>query len=169
MLDTGWQFTAADWQRAETAEFFPTRNLFWQNLGITDSYELKPGLVNTADIDINKFRPLVWENQGWAVTRMMMNFERSSISCFARMKRLMEQLLQYCKETSWNGKSLASKETTQRRLADMAIEIEVGYALSHRVAWTQHKMNYGQARLEELVALASGAHPLWTPYSSSIS
>lgn len=67
-LDTGWQYTAADWQRTETAEFFPTKNLSWQDLGMTSNYELKPGLVDVAGIDLAKFKPLIWEDQGWAVS-----------------------------------------------------------------------------------------------------
>lgn len=97
------------------------------------------------------------ENQGWVVTRMMMNFERSSISSFARVKKILEQLVQYCKETSRNGKRLVDDPLVRQRLAEMAIDLEVGYTLSHRVAWTQHKMNYGQASIEDLISQASGA------------
>ena len=96
------------------------------------------------------------ENQGWAVTRTMMNFERSSIGTFAIYKRNLEKLVHFCMEANWNGESLSSNVLTRHRLADIAIELEVGFALSHRVAWTQHKMSQGQARIEDLIALASG-------------
>ena len=97
------------------------------------------------------------ENQGWMVTRMMMNFERSSIGSFARQRRLLEQLVRFCKATNWNGQTLTESVLNRHRLAEIAIEIEVGFALSHRVAWTQHKMNFGQARVEDLISLSSGA------------
>jgi alkylation response protein AidB-like acyl-CoA dehydrogenase len=97
------------------------------------------------------------ENQGWMVTRMMMNFERSSIGSFAIQKRLLEQLVRFCKETTWNGRPLADNVLTRHRLAQIAIEIETGFAMAHRVAWTQHKMNLGQSTVEDLIALSSGA------------
>ena len=100
------------------------------------------------------------ENQGWAVTRMMMNFERSSVGMFARQKRLLENLVRFCNDTSWNNAGLTDNPLIWNRLAEMAIEVEVGLALSRRVAWTQHKMNSGQARIEDMIALASGAK-LW--------
>ena len=96
------------------------------------------------------------ENQGWAVTRMTMNFERSSIGVFARQKRFLEELVRCCKETEWNGEPLSNSVLTRHRLAEIGIEVEVGLALAHRVAWTQHQMSSGQARIEDMIALASG-------------
>jgi alkylation response protein AidB-like acyl-CoA dehydrogenase len=79
------------------------------------------------------------ENQGWAVTRAMMNFERSNVGQMSGMRRSLEELVKFCKETKWNGKKLAENPFVRHRLAQLAIEIEVGRALSFRIAWLQEK------------------------------
>ena len=67
-VDTGWQFTAADWQQRETPEFFPTKSLVWQDLGKARDYELTTNLFDTNDINTSSFRPLIWEDQPWGVS-----------------------------------------------------------------------------------------------------
>ncbi len=79
------------------------------------------------------------ENQGWAVTRAMMNFERSNVGMMSGMRRSLEELVKFCKETKWNGKTLAENPFVRHRLAQLAIEIDVGRALSYRIAWLQEK------------------------------
>ena len=79
------------------------------------------------------------ENQGWAVTRAMMNFERSNVGQMSTLRRSLEELIEFCKETKWNGKTLAENPFIRHRLAQLAIEIEVGRSLSFRIAWLQEK------------------------------
>ena len=95
------------------------------------------------------------ENQGWAVTRMMMNFERSNVGAFSRSRRTAAHLAEFCNETLRDGKPLSEDPLTRHRVAQIAIEAEVGIAMSHKVAWLQHKMNIGQGRIEELITAAS--------------
>lgn len=97
------------------------------------------------------------EGQGWAVTRMMMNFERSNVGMFSGMRRLIAEYVTYCNETIRDGKKLSQDPIVRQRVAQMAVELEIGIAMSHRVAWTQHKINEGKAGLGEMVAAASGA------------
>ncbi len=77
------------------------------------------------------------ENQGWAVTRMTMNFERSGVGGFAGNMADIKELVQFCKETKWNGKTLAENPLIRSRLAQLAIETEAGRALAYRIAWLQ--------------------------------
>jgi len=79
------------------------------------------------------------ENEGWAITRATMNFERSCIQIMAGAKHDHEELVEFCKETRWNGKTLAENPFARHRLAQLAIEIEVGRAMSYRIAWLQEK------------------------------
>jgi len=79
------------------------------------------------------------ENQGWAVTRAMMNFERSNVGMMSGMRRSLEEVVDFCKETKWHGKTLAENPFVRHRLAQLAIEIDVGRALSYRIAWLQEK------------------------------
>jgi len=67
-IDTGWQFTAADWQVGETAEFFPTTDLSWNELGKVREYELRGDLIETEGIETKRFRPLIWEGRDWGVS-----------------------------------------------------------------------------------------------------
>ena len=79
------------------------------------------------------------ENQGWAVARATMNFERSGIGGMAGAKRSLEELVQFCQETKREGKPLAQNPFVRHRLAQLAIEIEVGRAMSYRIAWLQEQ------------------------------
>jgi hypothetical protein len=67
-MDTGWQYTSDDWQLKTTPEFYPTAKLVWQDLGTSNDYYLKSGLVDVSGIDLSRFRPLVWEGQPWGLS-----------------------------------------------------------------------------------------------------
>ena len=79
------------------------------------------------------------ENKGWAVTRQTMNFERSGVARFAEIKRGLEQLVKYAKETKRDGKFLADDPVIRQKLAQLAVENEAGRALAYRIAWEQAK------------------------------
>ena len=83
------------------------------------------------------------ENQGWAVTRATMNFERTSVGAMAAGKRDLEELTKFCKEIKWNGKTLADNPLIRNRLAQLAIECDVGRALSYKIAWMQETAGLG--------------------------
>ena len=83
------------------------------------------------------------EDQGWAVTRATMNFERTSVGIMSAGRRDVEELVKFCKETKWNGKTLADNPLVRSRLAQLAIECEVGRALSYRIAWMQETAGLG--------------------------
>jgi len=67
-IDTGWQFTAADWQADKTAEFFPTTDLSWNELGKVREYRLKGDLIEIEGVETERFRPLIWEERDWGVS-----------------------------------------------------------------------------------------------------
>ena len=92
------------------------------------------------------------ENQGWAVTRAMMNFERSGIGMISMTRRFLEQVIEYCKETKRDGQYLADDPLIRHKLAQLEIDIEVGAALSYRIASIQEKGGLLQA-----AALASAS------------
>lgn len=79
------------------------------------------------------------ENRGWDVARATMNFERSNVKAMVASKRDLEEMVEFCKETEWNGKTLAQDPFVRHSLAQLAIEIEVGRAMSYRIAWIQQK------------------------------
>jgi len=79
------------------------------------------------------------ENEGWAITRATMNFERSNVGMMSGLKRDLEDLVNFCRETKWNGQTLAQNPFVRHKLAQLAIEIEAGRAMSYRIAWMQEK------------------------------
>ena len=79
------------------------------------------------------------ENQGWIASQMTSNFERSMIALFSYLKRELEELVEYCREAKRDGKPLSENPLIRHRLAQMAIEIEIGRTYSYSVLWSQIK------------------------------
>jgi len=89
------------------------------------------------------------ENRGWYIGMTTLDFERSNISSAAQYRRTFEQLVEYVKETSGtNGTSGTSGSDTyhltpitsvKAKLAELAIENQVGRYLSYRVASMQER------------------------------
>ncbi len=91
------------------------------------------------DVRIPKENLVGEENRGWYITLMTMNFERSSVGGIMEMKRTIEEMVKFCHETKRNGEPLSKDPFVRHRLAQLAIDVEVGHALSYRVAWLQQK------------------------------
>jgi alkylation response protein AidB-like acyl-CoA dehydrogenase len=79
------------------------------------------------------------ENKGWTVTRQTMNFERSGIDRFVEIRKIIELLVQYAKETKRDGKPIAEDPIIRQKLAQLAVDNEAGQALAYRIAWEQSK------------------------------
>ena len=77
------------------------------------------------------------ENRGWYVGAALLDFERSNIGSAAASRRSLDELVQYCREGSGNGKPLIAETVVRNRLAEIAIETEMGRFLSYRVASIQ--------------------------------
>jgi len=76
------------------------------------------------------------KNGGRAITMYAFGIERSyGLVVLHNARRYFEQLVQYCKETYTNGQPLAKDPVIRSRLAEMAIEIEVGRNLGDRLNW----------------------------------
>jgi alkylation response protein AidB-like acyl-CoA dehydrogenase len=87
------------------------------------------------------------ENRGWYIGMTTLDFERSNISTAAQYRRTFEQLVGYVKEEGrrkmeggGNGASSnGRKDGLRAKLADLAIENQVGRYLSYRVASMQER------------------------------
>lgn len=91
------------------------------------------------DVRIPKRNMVGEENRGWYVALSTMNFERSSVGAFTEAKRTIEELVQFCKETERGGRPMAENPLVRSLLAELSIKVDVGIALSYRVAWLQEK------------------------------
>jgi len=72
-------------------------------------------------------------NRGWYQVAVALDFERSSISGVARAQRLLDDLVQFARQE----RVADGRPQVRARLAEMAIEVEVGRYLSYRVASMQ--------------------------------
>jgi hypothetical protein len=79
------------------------------------------------------------ENQGWVASQMTANFERSMIALFSYLRRELEELLEFCRETKRDGRLLTENPLVRHKLAQMEIELDVGRAFSYSVLWGQIK------------------------------
>ena len=77
-------------------------------------------------------------NNGFKVILETLNFERPfSGLCIAYAKRVLDDLIEYCKQTTRNGKPLAEDQVIRRKLADCATQLEVGRMMAYHVVWMQ--------------------------------
>ncbi|MFQ5880104.1 MAG: acyl-CoA dehydrogenase family protein [Dehalococcoidia bacterium] len=77
------------------------------------------------------------ENRGWYIGASLLDFERSNIAGAALARRDFEHLVQFCRQTKTNGRTLLEDPLVRHKLAEMAIEIEIGRFISYRVASIQ--------------------------------
>jgi alkylation response protein AidB-like acyl-CoA dehydrogenase len=89
------------------------------------------------------------ENRGWYVAMTTLAFERSSIGFASGAWRTLKELTQYCREAKRNGQALIDDPRVRRKLANLAIEIEVARLISYNVAWLQSQ---GQVPIYEASA-----------------
>jgi alkylation response protein AidB-like acyl-CoA dehydrogenase len=79
------------------------------------------------------------------------------IALFAYLKRELEEIVEFCKDTKRDGKPLSENPLVRHRLAQMAIEIDIGHTYSYSVLWSQIK-----GGLVMSAHLAAGAKTLAT-------
>jgi alkylation response protein AidB-like acyl-CoA dehydrogenase len=97
------------------------------------------------DVRVPKSALLGQENQGWYIAAMTLDFERSSLvaAAVSMGKRGLDDLIEYCKETKVNGRSLLDNPLVRHKLAEIAIEIEVGKYMVYRVVSQQARKEPG--------------------------
>ncbi len=78
------------------------------------------------------------ECNGFKVILETLNFERPfSGLCVTYARRILNDLIDYCKETRRNGKPLIEDSVIRQKLADCATRLEVGRMMSYNVVWMQ--------------------------------
>jgi 3-oxocholest-4-en-26-oyl-CoA dehydrogenase alpha subunit len=78
-------------------------------------------------------------NRGWYVAAATLDFERSGINRVVAGIRLFEDLLEYAAQTLRNGRRVIEEPGVRHRLAELALEFEIGRLLAYRVADMQTK------------------------------
>ena len=94
-------------------------------------------MVTFDDVRVPK-RNLVGEkNRGWYVGATLLDFERSGVEYSAESMRTLEELVEFCKENTRNGRPLADDPIVRHRLANLSNEIEISRLISYNTAWMQ--------------------------------
>lgn len=93
------------------------------------------------DVKIHESERIGPENQGWGITRDTMNFERSGIGTFSRVRRQLELIIEYVKTTKRNGRYLYEDPLVRQKIGRLYAEMEAGRAQAYRIAWLQEKGN----------------------------
>ncbi len=78
-------------------------------------------------------------NRGWYVAAATLDFERSGINRVVAGMRTYEELVGYTAATGHHGGRLIDHGTVKHKLAELAIEFQVGRTLAYRVASMQAK------------------------------
>ncbi len=75
-------------------------------------------------------------NKGWEYLTTALDHERVFMGgTVAQHQRFFEELVEYAKKTERDGKPLTKDPIIRQRLAQLAIELQIGRLFAYRVAW----------------------------------
>jgi hypothetical protein len=66
-VNTGWQYTSADWQLDETPDFYPISQLEWTTPESVSDYKIEDSQL-LSDVVVDEIAPLVFEDRKWQVS-----------------------------------------------------------------------------------------------------
>lgn len=89
------------------------------------------------DVRVHERDLIGTENEGWALTRQTMNFERSGSRYFETAKLRLEQIIEYAKTTKRDGKVLSENPVIRQKLAKLYTDIQAGIALGNKILYLQ--------------------------------
>ena len=75
------------------------------------------------------------ENRGFYVVAMALDYERAAVAPISPLKRSLDELTQFARDTSRNGTALSEDPVVRRKLAELAVEVDVLRLFSYRNAW----------------------------------
>ena len=90
------------------------------------------------DVRVPKEDMLGPKDEGWTVMLTILAFERGTLASLAgAMRRSLDELVAWVKETSYGGKPLYKDPLVRQRIADLAIGVDVARLLTYRTVWMQ--------------------------------
>jgi hypothetical protein len=66
-IDTGWEFWIPEWEFERAPDVLPVARLEWMDYGGTGDYLLENAEI-AGEIDVGKFKPLIWEGKPWTLS-----------------------------------------------------------------------------------------------------
>jgi alkylation response protein AidB-like acyl-CoA dehydrogenase len=89
------------------------------------------------DVRVSKDSLVGELNRGWYVGATLLDFERSGVDNSAGARATLEELAAFSRENGRNGRPMSEDPLVRRRLADLAVEVEVSRLISYNIAWMQ--------------------------------
>ena len=74
-------------------------------------------------------------DRGWAYVTQALDFERVAIGITGGLRRLLDDLTAWCRETVVDGEVRLARPDVRRRLAELTVDVELARLLNHRAAW----------------------------------
>ena len=78
-------------------------------------------------------------NRGWYMATTTLDFERSSVAGSASNRRTLEELTDFTREATTNGRPLFEQPVVRHKLADLWIELDIARFLAYRVVTLQDR------------------------------
>ena len=92
------------------------------------------------NVKVPKENMLGKKNGGWEILLFAFGAERTyGLFTIYNAKRYLEQLIQFTKETMLDGQPLSDDPMVRTKLAQLAIDIEVGMNMGHELNWMATK------------------------------
>ena len=91
------------------------------------------------DVRIHKRDLIGPEHDGWALTRQTMNFERSGSGAFVAGRKSLQRIIDYVKTTKRDGKYLSEDPLVRRKIAQLYMDYDSGYAMAQKIIWLQEQ------------------------------
>ena len=89
------------------------------------------------DVKVPKKRMIGEKNRGFYYMMEALGSERNQVFVPGRLMPILEDLIQYVKDTEYNGKPLSEDPLIRHRLAQAAIELEVAGLLADHSRWLE--------------------------------
>ncbi len=75
------------------------------------------------------------KNRGWYYAAMALDYERVGVAPYSRYLSVWQTLVDFCKNTAWNGRPLSEDPIVRQQLAQMGVEVEIARVFAYRTAW----------------------------------
>jgi len=89
------------------------------------------------NVGVPKSRLVGEKNKGFYYMMEAIDSERNHVFTPCRLTPLLEDLIQYARETRYNGRPLAEDPTIKDQLAQMAVELEVAQLFAEHSRWME--------------------------------
>lgn len=91
--------------------------------------------VTFTDVRIHSSALIGQANEGWKLIAGALDFERAEIGArvTGKLKRMLDELETYCRETTVDGMRLIDRESVRQVLAELTVEVEIAELMSYEI------------------------------------